>query len=117
MIVLSLALIICMSCFTDPVFATSSISSNTPHLENPVTPDNRGSFQLKKAVLLDLIIPETINGVTASAIGDQAFRGCDLLRTVTIPLTIRSIGAKTFADCSNLRSLSWKTEPTPLICI
>ena len=117
MIVLSLALIICMSCFTAPVFATSSISSNTPHLENPVTPDNHGSFQLKKAVLLDLIIPETINGVTASAIGDQAFRGFDLLRTVTILLTIRSIGAKTFADCSNLRSLSWKTEPIPLICI
>lgn len=103
MIVLSLALIFCMSCFTNPVFAVSSTFSNTPDLENPVTPDHRGSFQLKNAALLDLIIPETINGVTASAIGDHAFRGCDLLRSVTIPLTIRSIGAKAFADCSNLK--------------
>lgn len=50
-------------------------------------------------------IPETLNGIPVTAIGDNAFCGCYYLIDVTIPDGINSIGDFAFAECTNLKSI------------
>ena len=54
-------------------------------------------------------IPETVtyDGRTYSVtnIGDDAFRGCSVLTSVTIPNSVTSIGSCAFQDCSGLTSV------------
>ena len=50
-------------------------------------------------------IPETIEGVTVRAIGEDAFLFCGSLRRVTFPKTLESIGRTAFASCEALRRI------------
>ena len=43
---------------------------------------------------------------TVTSIGDEAFKYCDDLSTITIPDTVTSIGKSAFCDCSSLGSIS-----------
>ena len=54
----------------------------------------------------DVIIPETIDGLPVVAIGDSACEGDQTLYGVTIPNTVRRIGALAFYGCGELRSLT-----------
>ncbi|MBQ7542290.1 MAG: leucine-rich repeat domain-containing protein [Clostridia bacterium] len=49
-----------------------------------------------------LRIPETIDGYTVAAIGDQAFYRANI-REVYLPKSLRTIGYAAFAGCSNLK--------------
>lgn len=63
-----------------------------PVVEKPKPEDNA-----------DLVIPET-----TSAIRKEAFRGNVKLQTVTIPKTVTYIGDHAFADCPNLKTITFK---------
>ena len=39
-------------------------------------------------------------------LADSAFNGCTGLKTIYIPETVTSIGASTFANCSNLETVA-----------
>ena len=54
----------------------------------------------------NLFIPSTINGLTVTAIADEAFRNCDSLTSVTIPDSVTSIGERAFYDCYSLTSVT-----------
>lgn len=43
--------------------------------------------------------------VEIAAIGDAAFEGCDSITYINLPQEIRSIGARAFADCKNLKNI------------
>lgn len=47
-------------------------------------------------------IPDTINGMPVTRIGQQAFDNYTSLTSVTIPNSVTTIGAGAFADCFNL---------------
>ena len=49
-----------------------------------------------------LIIPERIGKVSVTAIGVQAFYGCESLRSVTVPDRIKIIGSEAFRRCKGL---------------
>jgi len=50
-------------------------------------------------------VPERINGVTVTAIGDNAFAGKPIT-SIQIPSTVTSVGASAFENCTRLYSVS-----------
>ena len=53
----------------------------------------------------ELIIPETIDGKTVTAIGNSAFILCESLQQITIPGEVKEIGSSAFHGCSQLKSV------------
>lgn len=54
----------------------------------------------------DAVIPSvTPDGKTVTAIGDECFRDCDRLTSLTIPNTIKTIGDAAIRDCDNLKEI------------
>ena len=54
----------------------------------------------------EVVIPETIEGVPVTAIGDSAFKGCGSLTSVRIPDSVTSIGYSAFYECTGLTSIN-----------
>ncbi len=54
----------------------------------------------------ELIIPDTIKGNPVTSIGNDAFRKCRSLTSVTIPGSVTSIGYTAFRDCTSLTSMT-----------
>ena len=52
--------------------------------------------------LSELKIPEKIDGIKVTSIGKSAFFGCDNLKTVNIPNSVRTIKSGAFANCKSL---------------
>ena len=50
-------------------------------------------------------IPTQIDGVAVTSIGDNAFRDCNTLQSVTLPDGLKSIGYGAFWECSGLTSV------------
>ena len=53
----------------------------------------------------EVTIPEYVNGVKITEIGNGAFQGNTAIQTVNIPNRIARIGASAFANCSNLSAM------------
>ncbi len=53
---------------------------------------------------INIVIPSMgPDGKKVTRINDGAFKGCNILRSVTLPSTLREIGAGAFLGCSSLR--------------
>lgn len=52
-----------------------------------------------------LNIPEKVNGITVTRIGEKAFTYCSNITSVTIPETVTSIGKMAFMRCTGLTSI------------
>ncbi len=57
-----------------------------------------------------IIIPDTIDGQNVTSIGNLAFRGCNSLGEITIPVGIVKIGTYVFTECSNLNVIEVASE-------
>lgn len=53
-----------------------------------------------------IVIPECIDGISVTSIGDSAFYGYAFLEKIVIPESITSIGADAFANCTKLSNLT-----------
>ena len=54
--------------------------------------------------LVDLEIPSIINGINVVAIGENAFKNCTNIKTITFPSTVKIIGKEAFRGCIGLDS-------------
>ena len=54
----------------------------------------------------DIIIPATHGGEPVTGIGDEAFKDCTGLTSITIPDSVTSIGRAAFAGCTGLFSIT-----------
>lgn len=52
-----------------------------------------------------LVVPETVNGQTVTALSDSCFYNCDNLISIHLPSTLTYIGSDAFAYCDNLRGI------------
>jgi hypothetical protein len=59
-----------------------------------------------------LAIPPTYDGKPVTRIGENAFRDCSNLTSVTIPDNVTRIGNKAFADCSSLMNVTISNNVT-----
>jgi len=73
-----------------------------PQLEHVAEVNENEQVVIPEDTLIDLILPDTLNGETITRIGEGCFRGCDVIRSVTIPATVTEIAADAFADCPYL---------------
>ena len=55
--------------------------------------------------MIDVTIPTEYDGHPVTVIGWDSFRGCQILRSVTIPEGITGIHASSFFDCNHLESV------------
>ena len=53
----------------------------------------------------EIIIPNQIDGIEVTSIGDNAFDGNEKITSVTIPNTVLDVGIEAFANCKNLSSV------------
>lgn len=53
----------------------------------------------------DIVIPSTYNGQPVVGIGNQAFRECDNILSITIPNSVTSIEGAAFMYCSSLKTV------------
>lgn len=63
-----------------------------------------------------LTVPETLNGIPVTAIGDKAFSQCYYLTDVTLPEGITHIGDFAFEDCTDLETLTIPASVTSMGC-
>ena len=61
---------------------------------------------LNDTSMTEVIIPESIDGVAVTSIGDRAFNYCQSLTSITIPNGVTSIGAYAFCNCQSLTSIT-----------
>jgi serine/threonine protein kinase len=59
-------------------------------------------------------IPSTINGLSVTGIGENAFKGCTSLTSVTFPNSVTSIGHDAFAGCSGLTRITIPSSITSI---
>lgn len=63
-----------------------------------------------------LTVPETVNGIAVTAIGDKAFSQCYYLTDVTLPEGITHIGDFAFEDCTDMETLTIPSTVRSLGC-
>ena len=65
-----------------------------------------GSIIACDTTVTEVEIPESIEGVTVTSIGENAFSSCHSLNSVMISDNVTSIGQRAFGDCSSLTSVT-----------
>ena len=63
-----------------------------------------------------LTVPEILNGIPVTAIGDKAFSQCYYLTDVTLPEGITHIGDFAFEDCTDIETLTIPGTVTSMGC-
>lgn len=56
-----------------------------------------------------LVVPEIVDGVTITAIGNQAFYGAEKVKSVQLPSTITTIGNEAFYGCKGMTEIDLPT--------
>ena len=54
----------------------------------------------------DVVIPSEIDGYPVVVIDDGAFLRCELMTSVTIPNTVKTIGVMAFYECKSLKTIT-----------
>lgn len=101
--ILSIMITICMLCVLMPttVFAATTIDGQFNYSES----DGKITITKYIGTYTTVNIPDTINGNPVTSIGNDAFKGCTGITSVTIPDSVTSIGEQAFMQCTNLISI------------
>ena len=69
---------------------------------------NNGTITISKYTGVGgaVTIPDTVNGLPVTSIGNSAFSGCQDLTSVLIPDSVTNIGRQTFYWCTSLTAIT-----------
>ncbi|MGN0550647.1 MAG: leucine-rich repeat domain-containing protein, partial [Acutalibacteraceae bacterium] len=110
-----LALILAISVFTVVPTTTSAVqtdiksttlSGRSGDYEYDLSYDGTASIIRYTGSASTLTIPSTIDGVTVTGIGYEAFSDCTSLTSIIIPDSVTSIGYEAFYGCTSLKSVT-----------
>ena len=85
---------------------TKPISVENPNLRYVIEGDTVTITSCNKKASGELIIPANIEGKPVTKIGEEAFRYCTGLTSITIPDSVTSIGDWAFSYCTGLTSIT-----------
>ncbi len=71
------------------------------YVAGPKDSSQKGRNDIKK-----IVIPDTYDGLPVTRISAEAFRYCNNLESITIPIGITSIGREAFQGCQSLKSIT-----------
>lgn len=77
----------------------------TRRIELEVSNDGTLTHVFADQSVAELVIPDEVDGVAVTSIGDSAFSDCDNLGSITIPAGIISIGPGAFSECDILKKI------------
>lgn len=88
------------------VFPNTTYAANITTPEGIVFDDETGQITGYTGNDAVLIIPDMINGVPVTSIGDSAFYECQSLQSITLSNNITTIQLYAFASCKNLETVN-----------
>ncbi len=91
-------------------------SSSDQTVEVTYKGNSSGSYAGEYVKTVNIPSSVTFGGKTYSVtkIGDEAFRGCKNLASVTIPESVTNIGSNAFRECSGLKSITLPNSVTSI---
>lgn len=73
--------------------------------ESELVVDSSGSLLSYSGTATSITIPQTVNGITVTSVGENAFADSNLIEII-MPSTVKAIGAGAFSNCIQLRTVS-----------
>lgn len=70
--------------------------------------NSSGKLTKYKGTELNVVIPESVNGITVQAISENAFNDHKDIKSVVIPGTVEEIETYTFSNCTELESVTFQ---------
>ncbi len=91
------------------IYAKTAYSGFTFTLKN-------GEYSVTKCAsnATEIVIPSTYQGKSVTSIGNEAFRDCASLTSITIPDSVTKIGWDAFRDCTSLTSVTIPNSVTSI---
>ena len=81
---------------------TTEENEDIPDRPTQVEADENGDVPVDEHTLVDFNFPSKVGDTELHSISDEAFKGCQYFRSVSIPREITEIGKDAFADCEGL---------------
>lgn len=97
-----------------PTPLSSSANANNFDEETLFLVDDRGTIKHYNGNASNVNIPNEINGIKITSIGDSVFRNCKCLTSISIPNGVTSIGNYTFDGCNALTNMSIPNSVTSI---
>lgn len=89
--------------FRSEVNAFYAIIAPYPN-ESELTVDSDGTVLAYTGTKKSISIPQKVNGITVTAIGNYVFKNTELTEII-LPITVKSIGIGAFENCKKLRTI------------
>lgn len=105
--ILSVLLTFCMFAALVPCTANAEEKKYGEWLSYEVNEDGSGVtiIQCDSSAAVDIVIPEEIDGLPVTAIGDYAFQRCSSITGITIPPSIKKVGSVAFSRSYALKGV------------
>jgi len=111
------ALMLCSNIPTMPVRAETPESAEEELTDGTFTYEMKnGSYKITRCESTAIVteVPEIRNGYPITAIGGNAFAGCNFISELVLPSTIKTIESNAFAGCTSLKKITLPEKITSI---